>query len=102
MSSICYLFGVADGPTIESLGGRIRRVRHMRGMSQATLGRPLSRAYISLLEHDRVVPSLRTLLAIAERLQVEPCDLLDAVGDKVNAEYTAGYGDDPGTIARAT
>ncbi|MEA2608784.1 MAG: hypothetical protein QOJ75_1027 [Chloroflexota bacterium] len=62
----------------------------------------MSRSYISLLEHDRVVPSVRTLLAIADRLDVAPCELLDLIEHQIKAEYTPGHGDDPGTLARPT
>ena len=81
---------------------RIRALRRSRGISQAVLGYPLSRAYISLIEHDRAVPSLRTLLAIAERLKVEPCDLIFMVNFDSRAEYTAARANDTRTIARST
>lgn len=62
----------------------------------------MSRSYVSLIEHDHAIPSLRTLLAIARRLQVEPCELLDSVNFEAEAEYTPAHADDPGTLARST
>lgn len=86
----------------DSLGLRIKTLRRSRGITQAALGHPLSRSYISLIEHDRAVPSLRTLLAIAQRLQVEPCDLLAVVNLDALAEYTPAHANDAGSIARST
>ena len=68
VSSICYLSSMTDSPPA-SLGTLVRSLRTARGMSQAQLGRPRTRAWISLIEHDRALPSVRTLLAIADRIQ---------------------------------
>jgi transcriptional regulator with XRE-family HTH domain len=95
---------MADRVTLlnSSLGLRIRALRRSRGITQAKLGYPLTRSYISLIEHGRVVPSLRTLLTIAERLEVEPCALLEAVNLDAWVEYTPAYADDAGAITRQT
>lgn len=85
-----------------SLGMRIRSLRRSRGITQTELGYPLTRSYISLIEHDRVLPSLRTLATIAERLKVEPCVLLDAVNLDARVGYTPAHADNPGTITRPT
>ena len=58
------------------LGRRIRAEREALGMSQAELGRPLTRAYISQVESGRTLPSLPALLHLAARLGVEPGLLL--------------------------
>lgn len=96
MSSICYLSPVTllqpDAPTFGQL---IRELRTARKLSQAELGRPLTRSYISLIENDRAVPSVRTLLAIAWRLDVDPAELLWAVNRDAHAEYNRGHGHDP-------
>lgn len=102
MSSICYLFAVSGLPLQScTLGHRIRTLRRSRRITQAALGYPLSRSYISLIEHDRATPSLRTLLVIAQRLQVEPCDLLRTVNFDSVAEYTPAHADSAGTLARS-
>ena len=85
-----------------SLGTRIRALRRSRGITQAKLGYPLTRSYISLIENDRVLPSLRTLLTIAARLQVEPCALIHAVNLDAKSEYTRAYANNAGAIARST
>lgn len=79
-------------------------LRTSRQLSQAELGRPLTRAYISLIEHDRAVPSIRTLLALAARLGVDPGELLAAVNRDTHGEYNGAHGDndDPGPVAGPT
>lgn len=95
MSSICYLRPMTpprdDAPTFGQL---VRALRTSRQLSQAELGRPLTRAYMSLLEHDRAIPSIRTLLAIAARLGVDPAELLSAVNRDTHLEYNRAHGDD--------
>ena len=53
-----------------AIGGEIRRLRMARRLSQAELGVPLSRAYVSAVERGRVVPSLPALQLMASRLGV--------------------------------
>jgi len=53
----------------KTLGERIREARLERGMTQADLAADdYTRAFISLVEHDRVSPSLKTLQLLASRL----------------------------------
>jgi transcriptional regulator with XRE-family HTH domain len=69
------------GPDLDlahALGRRIRAVREAREMSQAELGRPLTRAYVSQVESGRTLPSLTALLHLASRLGVEPGWLLQS------------------------
>lgn len=87
---------------MDTLGCRIRAIRRSLRITQAALGHPLSGSYVSLIEHDRAVPSLRTLVAIAQRLQIRPGDLLDTVNFGTETEYTPGHAEDRGSIARST
>jgi len=60
---------VSDGAGV-SLGARIRMARTAMGLTQQQLcGRDFSRAYISLLEHGRLMPSLKSLGVLATRLR---------------------------------
>ncbi|MGH2435433.1 MAG: helix-turn-helix domain-containing protein, partial [bacterium] len=62
-----------------TLGQRIRNARKTRGLTQGQLGAPgVTASYISMLEHDRVRPSLATLGVLAERLNTPLASLLDA------------------------
>jgi len=54
----------------DTLGYRIRAARKALGMTQAQVAEPgYTRAYISLLEHDHIRPSLKTLQLLAHRLK---------------------------------
>ena len=59
------------------LGARIRELRLRVGLTQAELGSPRTRSFISAVEHGRTLPSLRALLQMAERLGVPVAVLLD-------------------------
>lgn len=61
-------------------------------MTQTELGRPLTRAFVSAVEHGRCLPSLAALAHIADRLNVSPADLLEPVKHELAALYTARHG----------
>ena len=61
-----------------ALGEEIRRRRLALGLSQADLGEPLSRSFVSQVEHGRLTPSLLSLLLIASRLGITGAALLAA------------------------
>jgi len=71
------------------LGQEIRRRRKALGLSQAALGRPFTRAFVSAVEGGQCVPSLSALLLLAERLQTTGGDLIDAVNPRLAPVYTA-------------
>jgi len=62
-----------------TLGEKIRQARKNRGITQRALAAgDLSESFISMLEHDKVRPSLETLRLLASRLNVLLSELLDA------------------------
>lgn len=62
-----------------TLGRRVRAARTARRMTQKQLGAgTLSGSFISMVEHDRVRPSLATLQILSERLQQPLAHFLDA------------------------
>ncbi len=61
------------------LGEEIRRRRVALGLSQASVGRPLSRAFMSSVESGRLTPSLASLLLIASRLNSSGAAILTSV-----------------------
>ncbi|MHB8460732.1 MAG: helix-turn-helix domain-containing protein [Candidatus Limnocylindrales bacterium] len=77
------------------VGAEIRRRRVDSGLTQAELGSPLSRSFISAVEHGRVVPSLATLTLVAHRLGIGLGTLLDGVDDHLSAVYSPTHADDP-------
>jgi hypothetical protein len=71
------------GPNTEfarALGAEVRRVRCQRGMTQAELGSPLTRSYVSAVELGRALPSVPALAHMAARLGTDPGELLPGVG----------------------
>ena len=78
--------GSGDGFARE-VGARVRALRLERGMTQTELGRPLTRAFVSAVELGRVLPSLRALALMAERLRV-PIAALIPGNPLLSVEYT--------------
>lgn len=65
-------------PEHETLGQRIKRIRHQRGMSLAKVVRDdFSRAFLNQVELGKARPSIRVLRVIAERLGTEVEYLLE-------------------------
>jgi transcriptional regulator with XRE-family HTH domain len=63
-------------PFARALGAEVRRLRRQRGMTQAQLGAPLTRSYVSAVERGRIVPSVPALAHMAARLGTDPGHLL--------------------------
>ena len=55
-------------------------------MTQEQIARPASKAFISLVEHGRILPSLPSLLLIATKLDVPAWDLLSQVNARMTGE----------------
>ncbi|TMG25865.1 MAG: helix-turn-helix transcriptional regulator [Chloroflexi bacterium] len=76
------------------LGSELRRQRLGRGLSQAELGSPLTRAFVSSVEKGRIVPSLASLMLLTDRLGIRPGELLDGLRSidpsVYDAEHAAG------------
>jgi transcriptional regulator with XRE-family HTH domain len=73
------------------LGQEIRRRRTALGLSQSDLGRPLTRAFVSAVENGQCVPSLSTLVLMAERLNITSGELLASVNPHLAPVYTAKH-----------
>lgn len=67
----------------KNLGGRVRRIRNERGLTQLGLADRMNvpRTYISKVEMGRVVPTLGSLSRIATALEVTVIDLLSDAAD---------------------
>jgi transcriptional regulator with XRE-family HTH domain len=61
------------------LGIELRRVRRARGLTQRSLGDPLSKGFVSAVEHGRIVPSLPALRLMTDRLGVSLAEFFTAV-----------------------
>jgi len=66
---------------LKRLGMRIRERRSMRGLSQEELGFAADRTqhYISQVELGKRNPSILTIRAICQALEMSPHDMLDGV-----------------------
>ena len=74
------------------VGKRIRSLRRSRGLTQAELAAPFTKSHLSAVENGRVLPSLRTLWFIADRLGVGVGDLVDDVKTPLTVEYNRHHG----------
>ena len=79
-STICkHHRGGGGSPFARILGAEIRRRRLEQGLSQEHLGDPLSRSFVSLVEHGRLTPSLPSLRIIAATLGTSAAGILASV-----------------------
>ena len=61
-----------------SVGTRIKELRKAKGLTQSDLvGGEITRNMLSRIESDKALPSLPTLLFLAERLGVSPGYILE-------------------------
>ena len=81
------------------LGSEVKRRRSQLGLSQATVGMPLSRAFMSSVETGRLVPSLPSLLIIARRLNTSAAAILASVEAQLE-DRTGHDNSDEAAIAR--
>ena len=78
-----------------AIGRELRRQRRARGLTQASLGSPLTRGFISAVERGRTVPSIPALALLADRLDVP----LDVFFSGVKLDMTVLY--NPGHECRS-
>jgi transcriptional regulator with XRE-family HTH domain len=77
LSSIYQHPSSGDDSHAITLGSRIREMRIGAGLTQAELGAPMTRSFVSAIEHGRALPSLPALLLISARLGVPVGELVD-------------------------
>lgn len=67
-----------------SIGSKIKAIRKKRGMTQKELSDGIiSRGMLSLIEGENATPSIQSLFALADRLEIPPALLLEE-GDDIN------------------
>jgi transcriptional regulator with XRE-family HTH domain len=94
MSSISQQQAGYDNTCATSLGSRIRELRKEVGLTQTELGSPLTRSFVSAIEHGRTLPSLRALMLISSRLGVPIGELLDELEWTRQDTYTLAHARD--------
>jgi transcriptional regulator with XRE-family HTH domain len=80
------------------LGTELRRRREASGLSQSALGDPLTRAFVSSVEHGRIVPSLPALRHMLARLGLTLATFFAdwderSVERQLTVPYHPGHGD---------
>lgn len=94
MSTIAKHSGAGGGTLFaRALGAEVRRLRLALGLSQAAVGKPLSRAFLSAVEAGRVLPSIPSLVMIAQRLNTTAAAILASVERHLEAQANIGPGD---------
>lgn len=78
----------------KALGQEIRRRRLALGLSQTTMGRPFSRAFVSSVESGRLTPSLPSLLMMARQLGSSGADILASVESQLKEHPKDGIADE--------
>lgn len=82
--------------TQNQIGGRIRRLRRQRRLSQADLAQALgiSASYLNLIEHNRRKITVPLLFALAGQFGVEPGELMDGDETRLVGDLMEAFGDD--------
>ena len=78
-------------PLAVAIGRELHRRRTDRGLSQASLGEPLTRAFVSAVERGHTVPSIAALALLTDRLDTGLADFFSGVNEQMTAVYTAPH-----------
>lgn len=78
------------------IGGRIKRLRRQKKLSQADLAQALgiSASYLNLIEHNRRKVTVSLLFSLAGQLGVEPGELVDSDEGRLVGDLMEAFGDD--------
>lgn len=78
------------------IGGRIKRLRHQKGLSQTQLAEVLgiSTSYLNLIEHNRRRITVPLLFRIAGHFGVEPGELAENDDGRLTGDLMELFGDD--------
>jgi transcriptional regulator with XRE-family HTH domain len=89
-----------DTSFARAVGAVIRRRRKVCGLTQAELGAPMTKGFVSAVELGHVVPSLPALALMTTRLDISLADLFGAVNEHWPTVYTRGHDDRPTQAGR--
>ncbi len=70
----------------QQLGDELRRRRQERGLTQSAMGSPLTRAFVSAVEHGRAVPSLPALDHMLRRVDTPLSEFFAAI-ERLEVEH---------------
>jgi transcriptional regulator with XRE-family HTH domain len=74
-----------------AIGRELHRRRKARGLSQASLGEPLTRGFVSAVERGHTVPSIAALALLTDRLETGLDDFFRGVNEQMTRVYTAAH-----------
>jgi transcriptional regulator with XRE-family HTH domain len=74
-----------------AIGAELRRRRVDAGLTQAVLGTPLTRGFVSAVEHGRAVPSIPALALLADRLGITLDEFFLGVHSEMTTTYNGGH-----------
>jgi transcriptional regulator with XRE-family HTH domain len=83
-----------------AIGQELRRRRVAEGLSQAALGRPYTRAFVSAVELGRAVPSIPALTVLLDNLGLGLDEFFWGVQQHMTVRYTVRHGDREEASAR--
>jgi hypothetical protein len=69
-------------------------------MSQASLGRPLTRSFVCSVERGHTVPSLASLALLVERMGISLAEFFEGVNEQMTGVYTRGHERHPNPTSR--
>ena len=92
MSSIAKHQRAGSGSALcRAIGDELRARRLSNGLTQSELGRPMTRAYVSAVEHGRAVPSLPALAILTDRLGTPMDEFFEGVHRRMTEVYNRGH-----------
>ena len=78
-------------PLAVAIGREVHRRRKARGLTQASLGEPLTRGFVSAVERGHTVPSIAALALLTDRLDTGLDEFFRGVNEQMTTVYTAAH-----------
>jgi transcriptional regulator with XRE-family HTH domain len=75
-----------------AIGRELRRRRVDAGLTQAALGTPFTRAYVSAVEQGLAMPSIPALALLTDRLETPLEVFFQGVNEQMTGVYNRGHG----------
>jgi len=92
MSSISKQLRAGNGtPLALAIGRELHHRRKASGLTQASLGEPLTRGFVSAVERGHTVPSIAALVLLTGRLDTGLDDFFRGVNEQMTRVYTAAH-----------
>lgn len=86
-----HLRAGAGSPLSIAIGRELRHRRVARAMTQASLGAPLTRGFVSAVERGHTVPSIPALALLVDRLEVPLDDFFSGVKAQMTVVYSSAH-----------